>query len=302
MVDTFFSPLTTENPQFDFTDILIGIVFLTIIAVVIGNYRHRSWIRSSTPSMSNSSYPPRRIVFIFAHPDDEAMFFVPTITSFSSSSSSSLPATSTTVHDEIYWLCLSNGNFDGLGEKRTKELYASGKVLGIPENRITIINHHQLQDGTVWESTVVKTTVEEYIQQKHINLIITFDKYGISGHKNHISVWQGITQYLAQQQQRIDCYTLTTVSVFRKFLGVFDLPYSILEHYYLRSHVSSSSIVSNPVLIYGGWNSLRLSHKAMQAHASQYVWFRRLFVGFSRYALINSLQLVTINNNSSNNK
>ena len=51
------------------------------------------------------------------------MFFVPTIT--------------TLVHNSnVYILCLSTGNYDGLGETRTKELYASGLILGIQQQNI----------------------------------------------------------------------------------------------------------------------------------------------------------------------
>ena len=30
-------------------------------------------------------------------------------------------------------------------------------------------------------------------------------------------------------------------------------------------------------------------HQAMRAHASQYVWYRRLYVAFSRYVFVNVL-------------
>lgn len=43
-----------------------------------------------------------------AHPDDEAMFFLPTIMSLQKY--------------KIHLLCLSNGNYDKLGEIREKEL------------------------------------------------------------------------------------------------------------------------------------------------------------------------------------
>jgi len=32
--------------------------------------------------------------------------------------------------------------------------------------------------------------------------------------------------------------------------------------------------------------------KAMEAHASQYVWFRRIYVTFSRYLFINTFRLI----------
>ena len=54
----------------------------------------------------------RNILYVIAHPDDEAMFFVPSITQLRTT-------------NDLYLLCLSNGNFDGLGKIREKELHAS---------------------------------------------------------------------------------------------------------------------------------------------------------------------------------
>lgn len=38
------------------------------------------------------------------------------------------------------------------------------------------------------------------------------------------------------------------------------------------------------------WDSRALIHKAMKQHRSQLLWFRRLYMLFSRYMLINTLQ------------
>ena len=60
------------------------------------------------------------ILLVIAHPDDEAMFFVPAI--------KALRETNT-----LYCLCLSNGNFAGLGKIREKELEKSCKYLAFAE-------------------------------------------------------------------------------------------------------------------------------------------------------------------------
>lgn len=60
---------------------------------------------------------------MIAHPDDEAMFFVPSIMHLKKT-------------NELYILCLSNGNFDGLGKIREKELHASAKYLGFKDSKV----------------------------------------------------------------------------------------------------------------------------------------------------------------------
>ena len=69
---------------------------------------------------------------MIAHPDDEAMFFVPSIENLRGS-------------NHLYLLCLSSGDFNGLGRIREKELEASGKNLGFKE--VICINDDDLKDG-----------------------------------------------------------------------------------------------------------------------------------------------------------
>ena len=69
---------------------------------------------------------------MIAHPDDEAMFFVPSIENLRGS-------------NNLYLLCLSSGDFNGLGRIREKELEASGKNLGFKE--VICINDDDLKDG-----------------------------------------------------------------------------------------------------------------------------------------------------------
>ena len=74
---------------------------------------------------------------MIAHPDDEAMFFAPSIIQLNN-------------FNKISVLCLSNGNFAGLGKTREKELEKSCEVFDI-EPPVTI-DVHQLQDGAQWKT------------------------------------------------------------------------------------------------------------------------------------------------------
>ena len=65
---------------------------------------------------------------VTSHPDDECMFFGPTILSLTKN-----PAVS------LFLLCMSNGDYRREGRTRKGELYQACKVLGIQEDNITVL-------------------------------------------------------------------------------------------------------------------------------------------------------------------
>ena len=75
-----------------------------------------------------------RILLLTAHPDDEAFFFGPTIVSLASQLKGDSSA------GELYSLCLSTGDADGLGDIRKGELVRSLDVLGIAEGRRWVLD------------------------------------------------------------------------------------------------------------------------------------------------------------------
>lgn len=105
----------------------------------------------------HNSLLPTRTLFVIAHPDDEAMFFAPTILSLSSHS--------------LYLVCLSVGNNDGLGKIREKELYKSCEVLGISKDRVKVYNEQGLQDGphNSWDSSLVMEIVKNVVAEFQID-------------------------------------------------------------------------------------------------------------------------------------
>ena len=74
---------------------------------------------------------PRNILLLTAHPDDECMFFAPTILALSEALQ---------PPSKLYSLCLSVGNADGLGDVRRRELEGSLDVLGIEEGRRWVVD------------------------------------------------------------------------------------------------------------------------------------------------------------------
>lgn len=190
------------------------------------------------------------------------------------------------------------GNFEGYGAARKLELVASGKVFNVDQEDIYIVDHPQLQDGMAeqWPLAIVSGVVFDCIDKIGPDLVgisfshyyfhifafvqvVSFDGGGVSGHPNHIATGKGVIQAVIDYSKTADmdlhCVTLDTTNCIRKFCGPFDTVLS----FYLADIV----IVNR--------NPWRTFH-AMKAHSSQFVWFRYLFIIFSRYTYVNTFSLV----------
>ena len=99
------------------------------------------------PDGSDINHPSPRILLLTAHPDDEAFFFGPTITSLippfavpASTNESESDNASGSVTPQVYSLCLSVGNADGLGDIRRRELSDSLDVLGVAKDKRYVLD------------------------------------------------------------------------------------------------------------------------------------------------------------------
>lgn len=98
---------------------MLAIVLLSILTIgmpLLYTYISTTYVRAAFPVLRN-----KRICLLIAHPDDEAMFFAPTV----------LALTRPETGNHVKILCLSTGDADGLGETRKKELVKSGLLLGL---------------------------------------------------------------------------------------------------------------------------------------------------------------------------
>lgn len=111
--------------------------------------------------------------------------------------------------------------------------------------------------------------------------MVTFDAGGVSGHPNHGALAHAMMNLAAEGfQQRV--WLLETTSLVRKYLGLVDVPLSFLL---LPAAAKDDARVALNVR---PWSA----YSAMLAHASQFVWYRRLFILFSRYTYVNTLVLM----------
>jgi LmbE family N-acetylglucosaminyl deacetylase len=104
---------------------------VAILIAPIVTYVKAIWSKY-TMHLFQRTLKKHNILYVIAHPDDEAMFFVPSIMELRK-------------HNNLFLLCLSTGNSEGLGKIREKELHESAKYLGFTSCHV--VDDPNLQDG-----------------------------------------------------------------------------------------------------------------------------------------------------------
>ncbi|XP_045382799.1 N-acetylglucosaminyl-phosphatidylinositol de-N-acetylase isoform X1 [Lemur catta] len=213
----------------------------------------------------------RRTLLVIAHPDDEAMFFAPTVLGLAR------------LKHQVSLLCFSAGNYYNQGEIRKKELLQSCDVLGIPPSSVMIIDNRDFPDdpGVQWDTELVASMLLQHVEANDINLVVTFDAGGVSGHSNHVALYAAVRALRSEKKlPEAGCpvLTLRSVNVLRKYLSLLDLPWSLLHSHDVLFVLTSAEVAR--------------AKRAMSCHRSQLLWFRRLYVLFSRYMRINSLHFL----------
>ncbi|KAH9810675.1 putative deacetylase LmbE-like domain-containing protein [Melampsora americana] len=288
------------------------------------------WIVTTILSDHSSLFPislrnSKSTLIIVAHPDDECLFFGPSIISI---------LKKTKTHGAL--LVLSSGNHYGLGEIRRIELKASCHELGIREDRCDVMEISSVQDDPVkwWPSETITKVVKEHLDKWMIDSIVTFDNHGISGHINHRAVSAAVTQLsLSLNATRSintsshpnpnptpSLYILKSVFVLRKYSGLYDLPFTLISFIPSLLFGPNSQITLDLVPGYDSRteqasidsekrrqsitlsfekglliNNLRDYFKTRHSfwkHRSQMVWDRHLYMILSRYMYFNTIERV----------
>ncbi|RCN26906.1 N-acetylglucosaminyl-phosphatidylinositol de-N-acetylase domain protein [Ancylostoma caninum] len=96
--------------------------------------------------------PSSKVLLVIAHPDDETMFFTP-----------ALRALSVAGH-RIFILCVSNGNYEGLGRIRTYELRDAVHHLGVSPSDVTVLDYDAFQDGGQWDKQALSCVLLRHME------------------------------------------------------------------------------------------------------------------------------------------
>ncbi|NXQ38167.1 PIGL acetylase, partial [Catharus fuscescens] len=176
-----------------------------------------------------------------------------------------------------------SGNYYNQGEIRKKELEQSCCVLGIPASDVTVIDHRDLPDDPAveWDPQLLATLVLKHIEAKNINLVVTFDARGVSGHANHISLYTAVRYNVCKPlwvPPWCQVLVLESVNLCRKYISFLD--------------VLISCLLPRDALFILTEEETEQAKRAMRCHRSQLLWFRQLYLLFSRYLVVNSLRLL----------
>ncbi|XP_073696078.1 N-acetylglucosaminyl-phosphatidylinositol de-N-acetylase [Garra rufa] len=234
--------------------------------------RSSAVLRNSEDDKPRLTANETRVLLVTAHPDDECMFFAPTVLKLVESQAA------------VYLLCLSTGNYNNQGLQRKRELLDSCAVLGIPSDHVTIIDDKKLPDDPAveWSTALISSLILKHIRNFGINVVLTFDGKGVSGHANHIAIYKTLRHLVSAGRLPEGCqiFSLHSISLLRKYLSVLELPVSWL--------------LPSDFCCIIGWEEYKRAKKAMLCHRSQLLWFRRLYILFSRYMFVNTFQAITV--------
>ncbi|MEP7103356.1 MAG: PIG-L family deacetylase [Candidatus Dojkabacteria bacterium] len=122
------------------------------------------------------------VLFIFPHPDDEVM-----------SSGGLLRKLVKDKNFNVFVVDVTKGDRgdeilklspEELGKVRESEFKIVMKIVGVKNGEVW-----DIPDGKVPENfEKLKRQVEEFIQKNNINLVVTYEKWGVYGHQDHVAL------------------------------------------------------------------------------------------------------------------
>jgi N-acetylglucosaminylphosphatidylinositol deacetylase len=177
--------------------------------------------------------------------------------------------------------------------------------------------------SVAWSTEVISSLLKQYLEANRVDIvsqkfsasaihsvldhltlqIITFDTGGITQHPNHTPLSLGVERLFRplpsgkikgqdMEHHRPRLFTLQTVPKYVKFTSVLYPVFETLS-YHLWSRASTNDATGrNPALVLAITSPIegyRQALQAMRQHRSQLVWFRWLYVAFSKYMWSNRL-------------
>lgn len=124
------------------------------------------------------------------------------------------------------------GDYERQGNARKDELWNACKCFDIRPQDITLLQCTQLPDdpNIEWKVDLLSTLILNQIEALDIDLLLTFDKDGVSQHRNHQALYYATASICLSGLMPSTCRVLIleTVNIFRKYLSFFDVLLSLL--------------------------------------------------------------------------
>lgn len=218
-------------------------------------------------------------LFVTAHPDDEAMFLTPTILSIPDS-----------IRAHCAVLCMTASP-----EVRAEELKASCAALGFSPSRVRVVQDAQrFQDSVTaeWDPKEVAAEIVRAAGEFETPIVVTFDTHGVSGHPNHVSVCEGAQVALMSERKKPE-----NARTVKSLWAIVTYPFALKYAACLNAVVEAAKMLIQehtakgvPKYAFAANPAPLATWKAMTAHVSQFVWYRKLWCLFSSYAYVNTLR------------
>lgn len=138
-----------------------------------------------------------------------------------------------------------------------------------------------------------------------IDMVLTFDRHGVSGHTNHVSLYHGAREWLRGLMAEkpgwgcpVDLYTLSSTNIVRKYMSMADAPFTLLWGI-LRDTLNDAGGKKfekqkqgpRKLFFVNDATQWRRAQRAMtDGHRSQMRWFRWGWIGVGRYMVVNDLR------------
>lgn len=176
---------------------LILVTLLILIYSIIYTVTFLTWGKRSSPGLwgwkgvcskrrVTTTTKKCRVLLAIAHPDDEVMFFGPTILNLLRDGHSVYILCFSYGEREICILNLCKfetdncnlyflGDSEGQGLTRKSELWKSCRVLGVPDENVTIIKHDHLKDGMTnrWPILPLSAHIRSFLNSYGIDTVTT---------------------------------------------------------------------------------------------------------------------------------
>ena len=215
------------------------------------------------------------------------------------------------------------GNAAGIGHVRKKEIVSSAKTLGLrSETDVLVFEDPAFPDSMTeyWDHAKIASVlssffakaplgnrrkqasgVHAYAPETTIDVLITFDQEGISGHSNHKSLYHGARLWLQELmkgktgwQCPVTLYTLASTNIVRKYMALLDAPLTmvlcVLDSMKYAGKKGEQDLPKRLMYL----SNVALFRKAQtamtDAHVSQMLWFRWFWIILSRYMYVNDLK------------